>query len=349
MPIRHNAVRTGALVLAAACLSSSAAADPGKNPFKPHHSEPVQVALIGDVPYRDTDILKLDEVIREINEARIDLTLHTGDIKSGSSSCADELLQQRFDQLTQLKRPLVYTPGDNEWTDCHRPAAGGFEPLARLAKIRSLFFPKPGQSLGKQKLKLKTQASEPAFAEFVENVRFEKGDVMFATLHVVGSNNNLALWAGVGETAAAPRQDRIDEVARRTAAVLAWIDATFDEAEQRGSAGVLFAMQADPATEAAAGSALRLGFDEILAKLSARSVAFARPVLLAHGDSHFFRLDQPLFGTTLANGSQRIEDLMRVENFGDLDVHWVEITVDARTPEVFRVQPHIVEANRFAR
>jgi hypothetical protein len=86
-----------------------------------------------------------------------------------------------------------------------------------------------------------------------------------------------------------------------------------------------------------------------LAKLAARSVAFARPVLLAHGDSHFFRLDQPFFGPTVSNGNQRTEDFFRVENFGDLDVHWVEITVDARTPEVFRVRPRIVDANRFVR
>jgi hypothetical protein len=343
-----NVVRMGSVMLAVGGLASAAAAHGGgKPPIR--RPEPVQVALIGDVPYRDTDILKLDEVIREINAARIDFTLHTGDIKTGSTTCADELLQQRFDQLAAFKRPLVFTPGDNEWTDCHRPAAGGFQPLERLAKLRSLFFPQPGRSLGREKLKVNTQANEPAFAEFVENVRFEKGDVVFATLHVVGSNNGLALWNGVGETAAAPRQDRIDEVARRTAAALAWIDATFDEAEARGASGVLFAMQADPAVESPKGNALRQGFEEILAKLSTRSAAFGRPVLLAHGDSHFFRFDQPLSAPTLADGERRIEDFMRVENFGDAEVHWVEIDVDARTPEVFRVHPHIVEANRFAR
>jgi hypothetical protein len=173
--------------------------------------------------------------------------------------------------------------------------------------------------------------------------------VVFATLHVVGSNNGLALWAGVGESAATPRQDRLDEVARRTQAALAWIDATFDDAEQRGAAGVLFAMQADPGVELTAGNAARQGFEEILVRLSERSARFARPVLVAHGDSHLFRFDKPLFGKTLSHGEQRIEDFSRVENFGDLDVHWVEIRVDARTPEVFQVRPHIVEANRFAR
>lgn len=40
---------------------------------------------------------------------------------------------------------------------------------------------------------------------------------------------------------------------------------------------------------------------------------------------------------------------MRVENFGDTEVHWVEVVIDANKPEVFRIVPHIVEANRVLR
>lgn len=308
-----------------------------------------KVALIGDLPYRDVDVLKLDEVIREINQAGVDLTLHTGDIKSGSSLCADELLQARFDQLAQLERPLVYTPGDNEWTDCHRPAAGGYNPLERLAKLRSLFFPRPGLTLGRRPMRVFSQANQPAHAEFVENVLFTRGDVVFATLHVVGSNNGHATWAGIGETAGAPRPERLAEVARRTAAAVALVDTAFDEAERRSASGVLLAMQANLAIDAPVGDPLRQGFEEIVAKISERTLSFGRPVLVAHGDSHFYRYDKPLTAATVADGPRRVEDFSRVENFGDTDVHWVEISIDARTAEVFRVLPHIVEANRFAR
>jgi hypothetical protein len=308
-----------------------------------------RIALIGDVPYRDADIAKLDEVLREINGADIDLTIHTGDIKSGSSSCGDDLLAARRDQLQRLERPLVYTPGDNEWTDCHREAAGMFDPLERLAKLRSLFYPKPGITLGRRPMRVRTQASDEAHAEFVENVRFVRNELVFATLHVVGSNNGTALWSGIGETAEQPRAARIAEVNRRIAATLAWIDATFEEAEQRGAAGVLLAMQANPAIESAEGAPARVGFEEIIAKISARSVQFGRPVLVAHGDSHYQRYDRPLTAPTLDEGPRRLEDFSRVENFGDTDVHWVEIVADARSPEVFRIIPHIVEQNRFRR
>jgi len=138
-------------------------------------------------------------------------------------------------------------------------------------------------------------------------------------------------------------------VARRTAAAVAFIDSAFNKAERRDASGVLLAMQANPGIEAPAGDPLRHGFDEILAKISARAIAFARPVLVAHGDSDYCRYDKPLVAPTVKDGPRRLEDFSRVENFGDTDVHWVEIAVDANTPEVFRIQPHIVEENRFAR
>ncbi|MFT3923799.1 MAG: hypothetical protein QM778_14800 [Myxococcales bacterium] len=311
--------------------------------------EKTQFAVIGDTPYRDTDIPMLDEVLREINASGMEFTVHNGDIKSGSSLCSDDLFQVRFNQLQQLRRPLVYTPGDNEWTDCHRPAAGGYQPLERLAKIRSLFFANPNFTTGKLPMRVRSQSSDPAYATFVENALFVKNDIVFATVHVVGSNNNRATWSGIGETAAAPRQDRLAEVAARTAAALAWIDKAFDEAEARGAAGVFLAMQANPAFESAQGSPERLGFDEIVQRISDRTVAFARPVLVAHGDSHYFRYDKPLIAPTLSVGPRRLEDFARLENFGDTDVHWVEVVADPKTPEVFRIVAHIVQSNRFER
>ena len=37
-------------------------------------------------------------------------------------------------------------PGDNDWTDCHGVVARQFEPLERLAKVRTMFFPEGGAS-----------------------------------------------------------------------------------------------------------------------------------------------------------------------------------------------------------
>jgi hypothetical protein len=172
-----------------------------------------------------------------------------------------------------------------------------------------------------------------------------------ATVHVVGSNNDLAPWDQIdpGDTAATPRADRIAEFNARLAAALAWIDATFDNAAAAGSAGVMIAMQANPNFELPSTDPGRGGFNAVLDKLAMRAKAFGKPVLLAHGDSHYFRLDKPLVLPVLPSGAAQLENFSRVENFGSPSVHWVEVKVNARDPGVFTVLPHILPENVFAR
>ncbi|PVV15327.1 MAG: hypothetical protein B6D77_02060 [gamma proteobacterium symbiont of Ctena orbiculata] len=85
----------------------------------------------------------------------------------------------------------------------------------------------------------------------------------------------------------------------------------------------------------------RLGFNEILRTLEARTLAFGKPVVLAHGDSHYFRVDKP---GLVENGF--IPNFTRFENFGSSRVHWVKITVNPKSKHVFKAQPMIIEANR---
>ena len=308
-------------------------------------------ALIGDAPYGATLEPQFDRVIDAINaEPRVRFVLHTGDIKSGSERCDDTLLQHRFDQYQRFAKPFVYTPGDNEWTDCHRTNNGNYLPTERLAKVRTLFFPQPGVTTGR-KARLVTQASTPGFAAYVENTLWSFGGATLGTIHVVGSNNGLEPWAQIDPTDSYenPRPDRIAEVKAREAAALAWIDAIFDRALQDRSAGVLIAMQANPNFELPSTDRQRQGFNAVLERLTQRALAFGKPVVIAHGDSHYFRVDKPLAAPTPANGVQTLENVTRVENFGSAAVHWVEVTVDARDPNVFRFQQHIIDANRYPR
>jgi hypothetical protein len=109
-----------------------------------------EVAVIGDIPYKiPDDYAKVDRLIAAINALKPAVTLHVGDVKSGSSPCSDEVLKRAFDQIQTIESPVVYTIGDNEWTDCHRKDAGGFDPRERLLKVREIYFARPGQSLGK--------------------------------------------------------------------------------------------------------------------------------------------------------------------------------------------------------
>ncbi|MDQ3305898.1 MAG: hypothetical protein M3535_07955 [Actinomycetota bacterium] len=261
--------------------------------------------------------------MEEINDERVAFTIHAGDIKGGSDPCDDEVYQETKELFDEFERPLIYTPGDNEWTDCHR--AGG-DPLERLGFLRETFYP-DDQSLGERPLRLDRQSEE-----YPENVRWEFGDVTFATLHVVGSNDNLPDAANpVGDAA---------EHAARTEANLAWLAETFDAAEKDDNVGVLITMQANPGFELPPEE--RTGFNELLAALEAETLAFEKPVILVHGDSHYFRIDKPMVAST---SGRRVESFTRVETFGNDDVHWVRASIDQRDPEVFTFRQEIVDAN----
>ncbi len=93
---------------------------------------------------------------------KVDQVLFVGDIHSGATYCTLSYNQTVFDLWTQFQKPLVYTPGDNEWTDCQKAKEGGGvknsageyvdyaagHPVANLALVRSMFFPVTGQTLG---------------------------------------------------------------------------------------------------------------------------------------------------------------------------------------------------------
>ena len=214
-------------------------------------SEPLEtrrIALLGDTVYGIPAGIAdpaFDAVLAQINsDPDVDWVLHAGDIKSGSRSCDDRMLKDRLARFGRIERPLIYTPGDNEWTDCHRRKAGGFQPLERLQRLRELFFPTPGTTLGRQPMPVRTQAEVPAFSEFPENVMWTASNVVFATAHVVGSHDGLKPFDGSSKARRSQRDD--DEVARRQHAALRWIDLAFQRAHQTGAAGVMLMIHANP-------------------------------------------------------------------------------------------------------
>src|SRR5262245_38782305 len=154
-----------ASMLAAAVSAPQAVATDGHS--KPGH---YSFAVIGDVPYGDTQVAKFASWIGEINAADPEFTIHVGDIKNGSSRCDDPyytMIRERFDGFVN---PLIYTPGDNEWTDCHRANNGSYNPLERLTYDRTVFFDNPGVTLGQNPMTVASQASDG----LPENVMFRR-------------------------------------------------------------------------------------------------------------------------------------------------------------------------------
>src|SRR4051794_34060694 len=116
-------------------------------------ASPATLAVIGDTPYGQPQIDQFPGDVAEINaDPAVSRVIHLGDIKNGSSRCDTSyfrLIRSDFDGFAD---PLVYTPGDNEWTDCYRANNGGYQPAGptpagaragRAGRPRAHFFYPP--------------------------------------------------------------------------------------------------------------------------------------------------------------------------------------------------------------
>jgi hypothetical protein len=290
-----------------------------------------EFALIGDQEYGAEGIAKWPALSASLNrDNRLKFVIHDGDIKNGSTVCSDEMYRARLGSFNNIEHPLIYTPGDNEWTDCHRANNGSYDPLERLELLRRTFF-SDSDSLGKKKIRLSRQSEEPRSAKFVENAIWSEGAVVFATVHVVGSNNNL------GRNAANDVEYR-----ERNAANLVWINTAFSLARDGGFDAIMLIIQANPNFELAPTNAERTGFNDTLYALEINTLVFGKPVVLVHGDSHYYRLDKPLLGT---KSRRMIENFTRVETFGSADVHWTKAKVDPNNASVFTFEEVMVKEN----
>jgi len=281
------------------------------------------VAVIGDTPYGPAQLAEFPGDVDAINgDPGVGTVLHLGDIKSGSQRCTDEYFGQIRSAFDRFEDPLVFTPGDNEWTDCHRANNGGYLPTERLAKLREVFFDAPGETLGQEARRVRAQAGYP------ENVVFSESHVQFGTVHVVGSNDGAAPWFGDRPTGAETAEERALREAELTArrdANLRWIDQIFRRARAGGAAAVAIGIQADMWDGAPADQPSFASYKD---KLAERSRAFGGPVLLLNGDSHQFYADAPLPGAP---------NLERVTVNGSTECphEYLRLRLDPDGPDVF--------------
>ena len=186
--------------------------------------------------------------------------------------------------------------------------------------------------MGRAPIPLVTQRRERGFEKFVENARWTRGGVVFATVHVVGSNNNNSPEI-LGAVA---------EFREREAANAAWVRATFAEARATAAAGVAFFFQAQPFAQSAGIAGRVSGFRNFLDVMEAEAVAWKKPVLLVHADEHRYRLE---VGLPFEMGGEVRANVTRLETFGAGDIHAVTVTVDASSPQVFLCGPLLVPGN----
>ncbi|HKK92854.1 MAG TPA: hypothetical protein VJ925_05445 [Longimicrobiales bacterium] len=275
-------VRLGVSILSAWLVAAACSDVTDLPPVAP--PDGVSFVVFGDQPYTERDVATFPGLVAEVNETGVPFVIHVGDIKAGGDACTDAIIVGRRDLYRGFDAPMVFTPGDNEWTDCHR--AGG-DPLERLTFLRDAFY------IGGDALPLPDSAVSQAqdgdpHGEFVENLRWVHDNVVFATAHVVGSDN--AREGFDGRTAADDA-----EVERREAAVTAWVEATFAEAERIAADAVVIAAHADVRFDMAARGAQAAPFQHFLQSLERSVLGFDGPVLLLQGDTHSCLFDQPRF------------------------------------------------------
>jgi hypothetical protein len=323
---RKPAAVSAAASIGAAVLAASLAAAPAQAADDPVRDQAFSFAVIGDVPYGAPAVEAFPSYIDSLNaDDGLAFVAHVGDIKSGSTECTDEYFHRIKADFDTLEHPLVYTPGDNEWTDCHRPNNGGYNPLERLDKVREVFFAEPGKTLG-QTMPVDSQAE----LGFPENVDFDKQRIAFTAVHVVGSNNSTAPWTG--NTAATEAQAA--EAEARTDAAVQQLRETFGDARQRNSRAVVVMTQADmfDPTVANPDPANYSAFTPIVETLVEEANRFDGPVYLFDGDSHVYNEDKPLTaGSAWLDfyGLDRSADnLTRVTVDGSANAdNWLKVTV----------------------
>ncbi len=304
-------------------LAPGARSTAGKDPF----------AVIGDVPYGEKQIAAFPGWVTQMNAAAPKFAFHVGDIKTGSSPCTNAYFSMIKAQFDRFGMPFIFTPGDNEWTDCHREAAGKYDPLERLAVLKKMFYPTPGTPLGAGAKRFRMTSD--AAKGYPENVRFaRRTGIEFGVIHVVGSNNGRKPWEGRGLTAATPKQ-LAEEKARMDSAIRT-VRATFAQAGKKNARAVALFQQADMFDPTYTPKADDINaFTPLIQTLISESSRFRGQVYLFDGDSHWFNVDKPL-----ATGSRWLSTygvkgaanrLTRVTVDGDVQAtSWLKVT--ASTP-----------------
>ena len=283
-------------------------------------AETWRFALIGDTPYSDYERRELPLMLDEIAAEHPAFIIHAGDFKKSTAPCSDELFLDRRALFDASAVPFIYTPGDNEWTDCRHLLAGSFDPRERLKKLRELFFAEPF-SLGQSRLRVEQQ-----LGAYPENLRWRLGPALFITLNVPGPNNNYGR-----------RNEPSAEYLARNPALVDWLKQGFAMARREKSAAVVVTMQANPGLKHFAAGLTHSGFRELLETLRQETLDFPGQVLLVHGDTHSQHIDRPLRHPAT---KRPIANFTRVETFGYPFMGWVKVIIDSKDPQLFRFEVH---------
>ena len=310
-----------------------------------------EFVVLGDTAYTHDTYEEYEALIDTINREKPAFTIHVGDTL-GYQLCNNEMFNRIDGFFKRFKRPLVYTPGDNEWVDCYEHNENGDfvhewsdrpeYKLDRLAELRKRYF-STDKSLGKRKLTLERQSINEQYADFVENAYWIHNDVLFFTAHIVGSTDSFHPH----------KLDLIHESVERRHANFWWIMHMLEVAKEHKVEAIVLAAHAEMFERDEAytdehdfsGTVIRGGLKGPYAgyvyAISYLTRMFEKPVLLVHGDAHRFVIDRPL--KISGHGDEpeklRLDNLIRLQTYGAPEIKAVKVSVDTKTNAVFGFTP----------
>ncbi|MEM6414511.1 MAG: metallophosphoesterase [Pseudomonadota bacterium] len=262
------------------------------------------IVIIGDTPYSSQDEAMLAKALPIIADGSFPFVLHIGDYKAGKADCIDAHDEGFSNLVKSLQpKPVFYTPGDNEWTDCDRntnPKTNKpYSDLSRLDRVLSLFA--QGTPSGAEAFAHRRQDRQ------TENATWTHAGIRYLTIHVTGTNNGRDWVTGD------PLEAALKAVEARDEANKDWLEDVFALAAREKANAIVLATHGDMTDVGKKPVGIMCNdvalsdqhpcdaFVELRNIIRKLTIDFGKPVLLIHGDTEPFTLGQSFAGDEAPN------------------------------------------------
>ncbi|CAB3789603.1 hypothetical protein LMG28688_02923 [Paraburkholderia caffeinitolerans] len=308
----------------------------------PSPSPRYSFAVVANVVTEPGDEITLQRLIDAIGrDPQLSFAVYDGNLKGPRETCTDRLYDRRRALLDASRVPLVFVPGQRDWSTCGGSGAGGYDPVERLDFLRQNFFTDTN-SLGQSPLTLTRESEVSRFRPYRENTRWQLGDTVFIALNAPDGNNHYLNAGG-----------RNGEFEDRVIANGFWLEHAAEFARRRNARAIVIFMQGNAMPEQYEHQERfawlrfrrtpRDGYTELRRSLTKLAETFRGPVILVQPETtklaRGFTIDQPLRNEK----GIRIANVTRIAfSLHDPLTQWLQIDADMARRTPLRVSVHEV-------
>ena len=326
----HRIVRVAApIAIVVAAFTALVLSTSGPPPPTPNPPGTFAFGALGDAPYYPWEDWRYPLMLQDIDGNDLAFSIHVGDIFW--RPCSDDRYERSLRWFNGLKHPLIYVPGDNEWADCWTRAGRRLQPSRSTGSVA----PHPVSAAG-----VESGPPDVAARNAVRRIRRLRSSSNMPAGRTAAWCSRRSMWWAAIISPSGSRRGRTPTIrnrSRRLEAALAWLHETFARAKSQSATAIVVSFHADPGFDWSPPS--RVPFKPLLDAFEDEAVAFGKPVLLIHGDSHDFKTDFPLKARAT---QQTIGNVMRLEVPGSPLVGWVRVVVTPGATPSFAFEQRLV-------